>query len=85
MSQTTTPKRAPLDIRQVHSFLGDFRTELTDVMMMAVDEWSADLRQRGASLASGTQSGTRLAKLPRLDERDLPGGCDAAPLSQTAP
>lgn len=38
------PKQAPIDIRQVHSFLQDFRTDLTDVMMMAVDEWSAALQ-----------------------------------------
>ncbi len=44
MSQTTTPKQVPLDILQVDSFLRDFRTDLTDVMMMAVDEWSAALR-----------------------------------------
>ena len=44
MSQTTTPKQVPLDILQVDSFLRDFRSDLTDVMMMAVDEWSAALR-----------------------------------------
>jgi hypothetical protein len=44
MSQTTTKKQVPLDILQVDSFLRDFRTDLTDVMMMAVDEWSAALQ-----------------------------------------
>ena len=42
--QVNTPKQVPLDILQVDSFLRDFRTDLTDVMMMAVDEWSAALR-----------------------------------------
>ena len=40
----TTEKQTPIDILQVHGFLQDFREDLTDVMMMAVDEWSTALR-----------------------------------------
>jgi hypothetical protein len=43
-NQPNTKKQAPLDIQQVRSFLQDFRTDLTDVMMMAVDEWSDALQ-----------------------------------------
>jgi len=46
MSQPTskiTKKQVPLDIIQVHNFLQDFRQDLTDVMMMAVDEWAEAL------------------------------------------
>jgi hypothetical protein len=46
MSQSTnktTKKQVPLDILQVYGFLQDFRQDLTDVMMMAVDDWSAAL------------------------------------------
>jgi hypothetical protein len=55
-------KQAPLDILQVDSFLRDFRTDLTDVMMMAVDEWSAALQdevrawQEGPGPEPGWQS-----------------------------
>jgi hypothetical protein len=42
--QSKPPKQVPLDILQVDRFLQEFRTDLTDVMMMAVDEWSAVLR-----------------------------------------
>ena len=45
MTKTQTTKRqVPLDILQVNSFLQDFRNDLTDIMMMAVDEWSTALR-----------------------------------------
>jgi hypothetical protein len=44
MSLTNTQKQVPSDILQIHSFLQDFRADLTDVIMMAVDEWSAALR-----------------------------------------
>lgn len=44
MSRTNTQKQVPLDILQVDSFLQEFRTDLSDVMMMAVDEWSAALQ-----------------------------------------
>ena len=59
MSQTTTKKQVPLDILQVDSFLRDFRTDLTDVMMMAVDEWSAALRDdlRSWQMSNGPEPG----------------------------
>ena len=40
----TTEKQTPIDILQVYGFLQDFREDLTDVMMMAVDEWSTALQ-----------------------------------------